>query len=84
MPTSGSYFQTKNEITETNIVVPDIAQVGPEEVLEKVGEIISIMGNTVIVNGVPSENAHRGSDRALDSDTLLVFHDRQVLGYVRC
>ncbi|KAG6900518.1 hypothetical protein C0993_009471 [Termitomyces sp. T159_Od127] len=82
VPTSGSYFQTKNEVVETNIVVPDITQVGPEEVLEKVGEVMSIMGNTVIVNGLPSENSNRGSDRALDSDTLLVFHDRKVLGYI--
>ncbi|KAG5342042.1 hypothetical protein C0989_005722 [Termitomyces sp. Mn162] len=81
-PSSGSYFHTKNEIAETNVVVPTIPEVGPEEVLEKVGEIMSVMGNTVVVNAVPSEVANRGSERALDSDTLLVFQDRKVLGYI--
>ncbi|KAG6889985.1 hypothetical protein C0995_012945 [Termitomyces sp. Mi166 len=82
VPSSGSYFQTKNEVVETNIVVPDITEVGPEEALEKVGEIRSVMGNTIVVTGVPSEVANRGSERALDSDTLLVFQDRKVLGYI--
>ncbi|KAG6865761.1 hypothetical protein C0991_011958 [Blastosporella zonata] len=81
-PTSGSYFQTKNEVVETDIVVPDITEVGPEEILEMVGEIMSVMSNTVIINGVPSDDVKRGSDRALDSDTLLVFEDRKVMGYV--
>ncbi|KAG6817931.1 hypothetical protein H0H87_012399 [Tephrocybe sp. NHM501043] len=81
-PTSGAYFQTKNEVVDADIVVPDITEVGPEEVLEKVGEIMTVMGNTVIVNGVPSDDVNRGSDRALDSDTLLVFGDRKVMGYI--
>ncbi|KAG6814151.1 hypothetical protein H0H92_002146 [Tricholoma furcatifolium] len=80
--TSGSYFQTKNEVAEADIIVPTIAEVGAEELLEKVGEIMSVMGNTVIIKGIPSEVADRGSDRALDSDTLLVFEDRKVMGYV--
>ncbi|KAG6910493.1 hypothetical protein DXG01_009912 [Tephrocybe rancida] len=81
-PTSGSYFQTKNEIVESDIVIPDITEVGPEEVLEKVGEIMTVMGNTVVVNGMPSKIDTRGSDHALDSDTLLVFQDRKVMGYI--
>jgi H/ACA ribonucleoprotein complex non-core subunit NAF1 len=78
-PTTGSYFQTKNEIDETDVTIPDIAEVGPEEVLEKVGEVMSVMENLVIVKGTASE---RGFERALDSDTLLVFEDRKVMGYV--
>ncbi|KAF8078940.1 Gar1/Naf1 RNA binding region-domain-containing protein [Lyophyllum atratum] len=81
-PAAGTYFQTKNELVEADIIIPDISEVGPEEVLEKVGEIMTIMGNTVIVKGVHSELAGRGSERALDSDTLLVFEDRKVLGYI--
>ncbi|KAG5647738.1 hypothetical protein DXG03_008461 [Asterophora parasitica] len=81
-PASGAYFQTKNEVVEADIVVPDIAEVGPEEYLEKVGEIMTIMGNTVIIHGVASETAGRGSERVLDSDTLLVFQDRKVMGYI--
>jgi H/ACA ribonucleoprotein complex non-core subunit NAF1 len=82
VPTIGAYFQTKNEIHETDITIPDIAEVGPQELLEKVGEIMSVMENMVIVKGLPSERTNQGSERALDSDTLLVFEDRKVMGYV--
>lgn len=81
-PTTGAYFQTKNEINETDIAIPDITEVGPEEVLEKVGEIMIVMDKVVIVKGETSERGDQGSDRALDSDTLLVFDDRTVIGYV--
>ena len=81
--TSGAYFQTKHELLEYDAVIPDLQQVGPDEVLEKVGEIINVMDRVVIVKGMPSETLNRGSDRALDSDTLLVFDDRTLLGYVR-
>jgi H/ACA ribonucleoprotein complex non-core subunit NAF1 len=82
-PTTGAHFRTKNEVDETDINIPDIVEVGTEEVLEKVGEIMSVMEKLVIVKGVPSERANRGSERALDSDTLLLFEDRKVMGYVR-
>ncbi|KAF8215868.1 Gar1/Naf1 RNA binding region-domain-containing protein [Mycena galopus ATCC 62051] len=64
---TATYFQTKNEIAESDIVVPDIEEVGADEVLERVGEVMSTMDKTVI---------------ALDCDTLLVFEDRKVLGYI--
>jgi hypothetical protein len=73
-----AYQQTKNEIA-VKIVIPEIEEVGVEEVLEKVGEIMSIVDTVVIVRGMTSEKC-----RALDSDTLLVFEDRKVLGYVSC
>ncbi len=44
---------------------------------------MSIVNDVVIVKGVASPIANRGSERALDSETLLVFEDRKVLGYVR-
>ena len=81
--TSGTYFQTKNEITETDIVIPEVERIDPDEILEKVGEIMNIIDRVVIVKGHPSNMLNRGSDRALDSDTLLVFDDRTVMGYVR-
>lgn len=83
VPTANTYPQTKNEIIDAAITIPDIDEVGPDETLEKVGEIISIVDNVVIVRGLASEYANRGSERALDSDTLLVFGDRKVMGYVR-
>ena len=81
-PTTGAYFQTQHEISEAEIIVPDIDAVGPQEVLEKVGEIMAVMERMVIVKGAPSGWANQGSERALDSDTLLVFEDRKVMGYV--
>lgn len=83
MPTT-AYLQTKNEVVETDIVVPEIEEVGADEVLERVGEVMIIVDNkTVIVKGAPAEVLVRASDHALDCDTLLVFEDRKVLGYVR-
>ena len=80
---SGTYFQTKHEIVETDIVIPKVNRIDPDEVLEKVGEIMNIVERVVIIKGNSSNMLNRGSDRALDSDTLLVFGDRTVMGYVR-
>jgi H/ACA ribonucleoprotein complex non-core subunit NAF1 len=74
-------LRTKNELLEPVILVPPIAQVGPEEQLEKVGEIMAIVNNVVIVKGEASAT-RRTSGRALDSETLLMYEDRKVLGYV--
>ncbi|KAF9015704.1 Gar1/Naf1 RNA binding region-domain-containing protein [Cyathus striatus] len=35
-----------------------------------------------VERGIQSQVANRGLDRALDSDTLLVFDDRKVMGYI--
>ncbi|KAI9060521.1 NAF1-domain-containing protein [Trametes sanguinea] len=79
---SGVQVRTKNEVVEVDIMIPEISEVGPHDELEKVGEVMSIVDKVVIVKGLPSEIANRGSERALDSDTLLVFEDRKVLGYI--
>ncbi|OSX67073.1 hypothetical protein POSPLADRAFT_1129069 [Postia placenta MAD-698-R-SB12] len=82
--TSEAQTRTKNEIpeTEAKVIIPDIEEVGSDEVLEKVGEVMSIFDKVVIVKGSASEYTNRASERALDSDTLLVFEDRKVLGYI--
>ena len=48
---------------------------GPDKVLEKVGEIIhvTVSDKVAIVKGMSSETFSSGSDCALDSDMLLVF-----------
>ncbi|KAF9531912.1 Gar1/Naf1 RNA binding region-domain-containing protein [Crepidotus variabilis] len=79
---SGNYFTTKNELVEGDVVLPEVDEVGPDEVLEKVGEIMTIVDHVVIIRGLPSEYLNRASERALDSDTLLVFDDRKVVGYI--
>ena len=80
---SGTYFQTRHEIAETDIVIPKVDRIDPDDVLEKVGEVMNIIDRVVVIKGNPSNMLNRGSDRALDSDTLLVFDDRTVMGYVR-
>ncbi|KAI8990702.1 Gar1/Naf1 RNA binding region-domain-containing protein [Trametes punicea] len=74
--------RTKNEVVDVDIMIPDVSEVGPHEELEKVGEVMSIVDKVVIIKGIPSGIANRGSEKALDSDTLLVFEDRKVLGYI--
>lgn len=73
--------RTKNELSEPDIMIPPIFQVGSEEQLERVGEIMNIVNNVVIVKGGGS-GTHRASEHALDAETLLVYEDRKVLGYV--
>lgn len=80
---TGTYFQTKHEVVETDVIIPNIEEVGPDEELEKVGEVINIIDKAVIIRGIASGISGRGAERALDSDTLLVFEDRKVMGYVR-
>jgi len=80
--TSASYLPTQNELTEVDITIPRIDEVGTDEKLEKVGEVMTIVDRFAIVLGLPSEHLNRASERALDSDTLLVFEDRKVMGYV--
>lgn len=75
---SKTYYTTPHEIVEGEITIPDIEEVGPDEVMDKIGEIMSILDNLVIVKGLPSSSL----DRALDTDTLLVLDDRKVLGFV--
>ncbi|KAJ8593220.1 NAF1-domain-containing protein [Rhizopogon salebrosus TDB-379] len=77
-----SYVQTKNEIVETDVIVPSISEIGHEEKLEKVGEVLNIIGNVVIVKGLPADSSRAASEKALDTETLLVFDDRKVLGHI--
>jgi H/ACA ribonucleoprotein complex non-core subunit NAF1 len=79
---SNAYLRTKNEHLVVDIPVPDFEEIGPDERLEKVGEVMIVMDNVVIVRGTSSEVANRGSEKALDAETLLVFEDRRVMGYV--
>ncbi|OAX40061.1 NAF1-domain-containing protein [Rhizopogon vinicolor AM-OR11-026] len=77
-----SYVQTKNEILDTDVIVPSVSEVGHEEVLEKVGEVLNIVGNVVIVKGLHADPSRVASEKALDTETLLVFDDRKVLGHI--
>ncbi|KAH8110628.1 NAF1-domain-containing protein [Phellopilus nigrolimitatus] len=79
---TNAVLRTKNEVPELSIVVPDIIEVDAHEPLEKVGEIMGVIDNVVIVKGLASQIENRASERALDTESLLVFEDRKVLGYI--
>ncbi|KAK0505712.1 Gar1/Naf1 RNA binding region-domain-containing protein [Armillaria luteobubalina] len=72
---SQSYFTSQHEVVDSNIVVPEIEEIGADEGIEVLGEIVNIMDKAVIIRGRPSSHV-------LDSETLLVFDDRKVLGYI--
>ena len=76
--TTAAAVRTKNEIEEVDFNVPDVEEVGESEHLERIGDVMSVSSNIVIVRGTAGQ-----AQIALDADTLLVFEDRKVLGYVR-
>jgi len=80
---SGGRLATAHEVLNEDVVIPEIMEVDPKEALERVGEILSVLQDrTVIVGGITSQIAGHAPDRVLDTETLLVFEDRKVLGYV--
>lgn len=79
---SPDQVRTKNEAAEVQVIIPEVEQIEENEAMEKVGEVLSIVDKVVIVQGLSRQAQGRVSDRALDCDTLLVFEDRRVLGYV--
>ena len=79
----GGRLATVHEVVNEDVVIPEITEVDPKEALERVGEILSILQDRiVIVKGIASQVAGHAPDRVLDTETLLVFEDRKVLGYV--
>ena len=80
---SGGRLATAHEVLNEDIVIPEITEVDPKETLERVGEILSVLQDRiVIVKGITSQIVGHAHDRVLDTETLLVFEDRKVLGYV--
>lgn len=74
---------TTHEVLNEEVAIPDIEEVDSRETLERVGEIFSVLHDKiVIVKGLSSQMAGHAPERVLDTDTLLVFEDRKVLGYV--
>jgi H/ACA ribonucleoprotein complex non-core subunit NAF1 len=73
------YSGTKNEIMLPEVQSPELTQVPPDDVLEQMGEVMTIIDSVVVVRGHTS-----GFNRVLDTDSLLVFDDRKVLGLVSC
>ncbi|KAG9079063.1 hypothetical protein FRC06_007970, partial [Ceratobasidium sp. 370] len=77
VPPPAQYSGTKNEILVPDVEVPEITEVPADDVLEPIGEIVTIIDSVVVVKANTT-----GVYRALDTDSLLVFEDRKVLGKV--
>ncbi|KAG9021963.1 hypothetical protein FS837_006835, partial [Tulasnella sp. UAMH 9824] len=71
-------LKTANEVVDPNVEPPSIEEVGEDEILEIVGEVMSIIGSVVVVKGLPGSAA----EKVLDTGSLLVWEDRHVLGEV--
>ncbi|KAF8713772.1 Gar1/Naf1 RNA binding region, partial [Rhizoctonia solani] len=71
------YAGTKNEVLLPEVKTPELTVVPPEDILELIGEVMTIIDSVVVVKGYAS-----GVDRVLDTDSLLAFEDRNVFGVV--
>ena len=80
---SGGRPITAHEVLNEHVTIPDTMEVDPKEALERAGEILSVLQDKiVIVKGLAPQIAGHATDRVLDTETLLVFEDHKVLGYV--
>ncbi|CUA72905.1 H/ACA ribonucleoprotein complex non-core subunit NAF1 [Rhizoctonia solani] len=71
------YAGTKNEVLLPQVKAPELAVIPPEETLELIGEVMTVLDSVVVIKGYTSS-----VDRVLDTDSLLVFEDRNVFGVV--
>jgi H/ACA ribonucleoprotein complex non-core subunit NAF1 len=70
-------FATVHEIVSPSVSTPSIVEVPDTELIELIGEVLSIVDSVVVV-----KSSEHGMQRVLDTDSLLVFEDRKVLGLV--
>jgi hypothetical protein len=68
---------TAHEIAMPTVVLPSITEIGPDEPMELIGEVLNVVDSVVVV-----KSAQNGMQRVLDTESLLVFEDRKVLGLV--
>jgi H/ACA ribonucleoprotein complex non-core subunit NAF1 len=68
---------TAHEITVPTVILPSITEIGPDEPMELIGEVLNVVDSVVVV-----KSSHNGMQRVLDTESLLVFEDRKVLGLV--
>lgn len=77
--TTSGPLKTTNEVVDPDVAPPSIERVGDDEILEIVGEVMSVIGSVVVVKGQPGSAV----EKVLDTGSLLVWDDRHVLGEVR-
>lgn len=72
-----SAFATRHEVENPPVPMVELEHLEPHERIELVGNIMSVVGSAVIVQAL-----EHGSQRVLDTGSLLTFEDRMVLGAV--
>jgi H/ACA ribonucleoprotein complex non-core subunit NAF1 len=73
----GNLLATAHEIVVPMVTLPSITEIGPDEPMELIGEVLNVVDSVVVV-----KSSHNGMQRVLDTESLLVFEDRKVLGLV--
>jgi H/ACA ribonucleoprotein complex non-core subunit NAF1 len=68
---------TAHEITLPQVKLPPITEIPQEEPISLLGEVASVIEDVVVIKSIES-----GIQRVLDTESLLVFEDRKVLGLV--
>ena len=75
---AGGIPATVHEILAPQVAMPSITSVEPSEIIELIGEVLSIVDSVVVV-----KSYEHGQYKVLDTDSLFVLDDRKVLGLVR-
>jgi H/ACA ribonucleoprotein complex non-core subunit NAF1 len=70
-------FATVHEIIAPQVTMPSITEVPEDEPIVLIGEVMSIVDSVVVVKSMST-----GTQRVLDTDSLLVLENRKVLGLV--
>lgn len=70
-------LHTQNEIINPVIQKPTIT-LSPDAILVHIGHIYGVIDNVIVVQGNTS-----GDDKVLDTGSLFVYEDREIMGEVR-
>jgi len=73
----GALPVTAHEIIVPTVALPSITEIGPEEPMELIGDVLNVVDSVVVV-----KSFQNGMQRVLDTESLLVLEDRKVLGLV--
>jgi H/ACA ribonucleoprotein complex non-core subunit NAF1 len=72
----GEPLRTRNEIKDIVVQRPTVT-LKPEAKIVEIGTVYAVVESTVVVQGQVS-----GDERVLDSGSLFVFEDKEILGEV--
>ncbi|KAG9024712.1 hypothetical protein FRB95_011151 [Tulasnella sp. JGI-2019a] len=77
-PSTSGPLKTANEIVSPEIEMPTIEYLDEGDVLEHLGEVMSIIDSVVVIKG----SSGAAGEKVLDTGSLLAWEDRKVLGMI--